>query len=36
VAERLGLEVTGVAADHSLDGLVDELERHLRADPSGR
>lgn len=31
VAERLGLKVSGVAADHSLDGLVTELER-LRAD----
>jgi uroporphyrinogen-III synthase len=26
-ADRLGLKVTAVAADHSLDGLVDELER---------
>lgn len=26
-ADRLGLKVTSVAADHSLDGLVDELER---------
>ncbi len=29
-AERLGLKVSAVAADHSLDGLVTELE-HLRA-----
>jgi uroporphyrinogen-III synthase len=27
VADRLGLKVTGVAADHSLDGLVAELAR---------
>jgi uroporphyrinogen-III synthase len=32
VADRLGLKVSGVAADHSLDGLVTELER-LHADP---
>jgi uroporphyrinogen-III synthase len=31
-AERLGLKVSGVAADHSLDGLVTELER-LLAEP---
>lgn len=29
VAERLGLKVAGVAADHSLDGLVAETERQL-------
>ena len=29
VAEELGLKVTGTAADHSLDGLVIELERIL-------
>lgn len=29
VAEKLGLKVTGVAADHSLVGLADELERHF-------
>jgi uroporphyrinogen-III synthase len=29
VADRLGLKVSGVAADHSLDGLVTELERLL-------
>lgn len=35
-AARLGLVVTGVAGEHSLDGLVDELERHLpAADPPG-
>ena len=28
-ADRLGLKVSGVAADHSLDGLVTELERLL-------
>ncbi len=27
VAERLGLKMTSIAADHSLDGLVTELER---------
>jgi uroporphyrinogen-III synthase len=27
VADRLGLKVSGVAADHSLDGLVAELAR---------
>jgi uroporphyrinogen-III synthase len=32
VADRFGLKVSAVAADHSLDGLVTELER-LRADP---
>ena len=31
VADRFGLKVSAVAADHSLDGLVTELER-LRAD----
>lgn len=30
-AERLGLKVSAIAADHSLDGLVAELE-HVRAD----
>lgn len=29
VAERFGLELTGVAADYSLDGLVTELERQF-------
>ncbi len=29
VAEQFGLKVTGLAADHSLDGLVTELERQL-------
>jgi len=29
VAERLGLKLSGVATDHSLDGLVTELERQL-------
>jgi uroporphyrinogen-III synthase len=33
VAARLGLKVSGVAADHSLDGLVTELE-HLRGGGS--
>jgi uroporphyrinogen-III synthase len=33
VARELGLKVTGVAADHSLEGLVTELERHL-GDPT--
>jgi len=28
-AERLGLKLSGVATDHSLDGLVTELERQL-------
>lgn len=28
-ARELGLKLSGVAADHSLVGLVDELERHL-------
>jgi uroporphyrinogen-III synthase len=32
-AARLGLAVTGVAHEHSLDGLVDELERQLIAAP---
>jgi uroporphyrinogen-III synthase len=27
-AEQFGLKITGVAADHSLEGLVAELERH--------
>jgi uroporphyrinogen-III synthase len=31
VASGLGLKVTGVAADHSLDGLMTELERQFRA-----
>jgi uroporphyrinogen-III synthase len=31
VAERLGLAVTGVATEHSLEGLVNELERHVGA-----
>jgi uroporphyrinogen-III synthase len=30
-AARLGLGVTSVAGEHSLEGLVDELERHLIA-----
>jgi uroporphyrinogen-III synthase len=30
VARGLGLKVTGVAADHSLDGLMTELERQFR------
>jgi uroporphyrinogen-III synthase len=34
-AARLGLAVTGVATEHSLDGLVDELERHLLAVDQG-
>ncbi len=34
VADRLGLKVTAVAADHSLDGLVTELER-LCAEAGG-
>jgi uroporphyrinogen-III synthase len=29
VAEKLGLKITGTATDHSLDGLVTELERIL-------
>ncbi len=29
VADELGLDVTGVAADHSIDGLVAEVEAHL-------
>jgi len=35
VAERLGLKVTAVAADHSLDGLVTELERQLARSAAG-
>ncbi len=31
VASRLGLDVTGVAAEHSLSGLADELERLVAA-----
>lgn len=34
-AERLGLKLTGVAADHSLDGLVTELEHQLAPSPRG-
>ena len=35
-AEKLGLKVTGTATDHSLDGLVTELERILsRQGPGG-
>jgi len=30
VADELGIELTGVAAEHSLAGLVGELETHLR------
>jgi uroporphyrinogen-III synthase len=30
-ARKLGLKVCGVAADHSLEGLVDELERQFHA-----
>lgn len=33
VAERLGLKVTVTSADHSLDGLVSELERILARTP---
>lgn len=33
VARRLGLKLSGVASDHSLEGLVTELER-LRSDPA--
>lgn len=29
VATELGLDITGIAADHSLEGLVGELEAHL-------
>lgn len=36
VAQRLGLKLSGAAADHSLDGLVTELERHFApTDPGG-
>lgn len=35
-AARLGLAVSGVASEHSLEGLVNELERHLVASgPAG-
>ena len=34
-AERFGLKLSGVAADHSLDGLVTELERQLADSASG-
>jgi uroporphyrinogen-III synthase len=34
-AARLGLDVTGVADEHSIEGLVDELERLVAADPPG-
>ena len=33
VARRLGLKLSGVASDHSVEGLVTELER-LRSDPA--
>jgi len=33
VAQRLGLKLSGVASDHSVEGLVTELER-LRSDPA--
>ena len=35
VARRLGLEISSVAADHSLDGLVTELERQLAGTQGG-
>lgn len=36
-ADRLGLKLSGVAADHSLDGLVNELERQFAAStPAGQ
>lgn len=35
-AARLGLVVTGVASEHSLEGLVRELERHLPPRAEGR
>ncbi len=35
VARRLGLKLSGVASDHSVEGLVTELER-LRSDPAAR
>jgi uroporphyrinogen-III synthase len=35
VADRLGLKLTGIAADHSLDGLVTELEHQLARSPDG-
>jgi uroporphyrinogen-III synthase len=34
-AARLGLAVTGVAGEHSLEGLVNEVERHLLAADQG-
>jgi uroporphyrinogen-III synthase len=34
VAKELGLKVTGVAADHTLEGLVTELERQVFAFPT--
>lgn len=34
-AERLGLKLSGVATDHSLDGLVTELERQLADSAAG-